>query len=202
MSGADDVELVGRARDGDDPAFNELMERHQGRVYAHALRLMGNPQDAEEVLQDTFLQAFRNLAKFEERSRFSTWIYRIATNEALMRLRKARRKREVFLEDHLGLDGELPRHAIREFVRSTLDEVEDRERMRILGDLLAEMPEDYRVVFTMRDMDGLTNAEVAEVLGISVAAVKSRLHRSRLYLRDRLTLLYGERRPAPGAARS
>jgi RNA polymerase sigma-70 factor (ECF subfamily) len=162
---------------------------------------MGNRQDAEEVLQDTFLQAFRNLGRFEERSRFSTWIYRIATNEALMRLRKARRKREVFLEDHLGLDGELPRHAVHEFVRSTLDEVEDRERMRILSGLLEEMPEDYRVVFTMRDMDGLTNAEVAEVLGISVAAVKSRLHRSRLYLRDRLTLLYGERN-APGAARS
>lgn len=200
MTEVDDLELVGRAREGDDQAFNELMERHQGRVYAHALRLMGNPQDAEEVLQDTFLQAFRNLGKFEERSRFSTWIYRIATNEALMRLRKARRKREVFLEDHLGRDGELPRHAIREFVRSTLDEVEDRERMRILADLLAEMPEDYRVVFTMRDMDGLSNAEVAEVLGISVAAVKSRLHRSRLYLRDRLALLFEGREKASGAA--
>ncbi|HMB71066.1 MAG TPA: sigma-70 family RNA polymerase sigma factor [bacterium] len=201
MSGADDRELVGRAREGDDQAFNELMERHQARVYSHALRLMGNPQDAEEVLQDTFLQAFRNLARFEERSRFSTWIYRIATNEALMRLPKARRECEVFLKDHLGLDGELPRHAIREFVRSALDEVEDRERMKILSDLLAEMPEDYRVAFTMRDIDGLSNAEVADVLGISVAAVKSRLHRSRLYLRDRLALLYGERN-APGAAKS
>lgn len=202
MTEVDDLELVRRAREGEDQAFNELMERHQARVYAHALRLMGNPQDAEEVLQDTFLQVFRNLGRFEERSRFSTWIYRIATNEALMRLRKARRKREVFLEDHLGRDGELPRHAIREFVRSALDEVADRERMKILEDLLAEMPEDYRVVFTMRDMDGLSNAEVAEVLGLSVPAVKSRLHRSRLYLRDRLALVFGEREKAPGAAES
>lgn len=202
MPEADDLTLVRRAKEGDEAAFNELIERHQARVYGHALRLMGNPQDAEEVLQDTFVQVFRNLGKFEGRSRFSTWVYRIATNEALMRLRKARRKREVFLEDNLGRDGEVLGSEVRDFTRSALEETEGREILRLLQGLLGEMPEEHRVVFTMRDIDGLSNAEVAEVLDISVPAVKSRLHRSRLYLRDRLSLLLGGREKSQGAKRS
>ncbi|GJM43588.1 MAG: RNA polymerase sigma factor [Gemmatimonadota bacterium] len=187
MDPSDDTTLVQQAKAGDEAAFAELVERHQGRVYHHALRLMGSAEDAEEVLQDTFLQVFRNLDRFEERSRFSTWIYRIATNEALMRLRKARRKREVFLEDAFARDGEHAVEQIRDFARSALDDVADTEIRAALDAALAELPEEYRVVFTMRDIDGLTNAEVAEVLEISVPAVKSRLHRSRLYLRDRLS---------------
>jgi len=194
VSETDDAALVRRARQGDEEAFGELLERHQARVYNHALRLMGNPQDAEEVLQDTFVQVFRNLEKFEGRSRFSTWLYRIATNEALMRLRKARRKREVFLEDTTEGERERCREGMRVLARSPLDDVLDEEIRNQLARLLAELPEEYRAVFAMRDIDGFSNAEVAEVLGITVAAVKSRLHRSRLYLRDRLSLLYGKRR--------
>jgi RNA polymerase sigma-70 factor (ECF subfamily) len=202
MTEASDQDLVRRARTGEQAAFQELLERHQGRVYHHALRLMGNSQDAEEVLQDTFLQVYRNLERFEERSRFSTWVYRIATNEALMRLRRARRTREVFLEDALGRDGEVPAESLRDFTRGALEETEGREMLGILQRLLAEMPEDYRAVFALRDIDGLTNAEVAEVLEISVSAVKSRLHRARLYLRDRLTALSGERGRRDGAKRA
>jgi RNA polymerase sigma-70 factor (ECF subfamily) len=160
--------------------------------------MMGSSQDAEEVLQDTFVQVYRNLAKFEERSRFSTWIYRIATNEALMRLRKASRKREVFLEDTPGHpEGESYHQELRDFARSALDDVLDAEIREALGRALEELPEEYRVVFTLRDIDGLSNAEVAEILELSVPAVKSRLHRSRLFLRDRLSHLYGERKRAP-----
>jgi RNA polymerase sigma-70 factor (ECF subfamily) len=202
MTEASDQDLVRRAKDGDEAAFQELLERHQGRVYHHALRLMGNAQDAEEVLQDTFLQVYRNLGRFEERSRFSTWVYRIATNEALMRLRRASRTREVFLEDALGRDSDSPVESIRDFSRSALEEVEGRELLGILGRLLAEMPEDHRAVFAMRDIDGLTNAEVAEVLETSVGAVKSRLHRARLYLRDRLSALSRERGRRDGAKRT
>jgi RNA polymerase sigma-70 factor (ECF subfamily) len=194
MTQAEDATLVREAKRGSEEAFAELVERHQGRVYSHALRLMGNPQDAEEVLQDTFVQAYRNLAKFEERSRFSTWIYRIATNEALMRLRKVSRKKEVFLEDTAGHDDESYHEELRDFARSALDEVLDAEIRDTLYRALADLPQEYRVVFTLRDIDGLSNAEVAESLGISVPAVKSRLHRSRLFLRDRLSHLYGERR--------
>ncbi len=195
MSAPDDAALVQRAKAGDEDAFAELVERHQSRVYHHALRLMGSAEDAEEVLQDTFLQVFRNLDRFEERSRFSTWIYRIATNEALMRLRKARRKREVFLEDTPG--GEQFGEEIRDFARNALDHVQDAQIREALTRTLAELPEEYRVVFTMRDIDGLTNAEVAEVLDISVPAVKSRLHRSRLFLRDRLSKVFREKTAAP-----
>jgi RNA polymerase sigma-70 factor (ECF subfamily) len=191
MSQVDDIALVQRAKDGEEAAFTELLERHQGRVYHHALRLMGNAQDAEEVLQDTFLKVFRNLDRFEERSRFSTWIYRIATNEALMRLRRSRRKREVSLEERLERDGEeWHGDEVRDFARTALDHVADAEIRTALDRTLAELPEEYRVVFTMRDLDGLSNAEVAEVLDISVPAVKSRLHRSRLYLRNRLSRIF------------
>jgi RNA polymerase sigma-70 factor, ECF subfamily len=194
MSQVDDIALVRRAKGGEDAAFAELLQRHQGRVYHHALRLMGNVQDAEEVLQDTFLKVFHNLDRFEERSRFSTWIYRIATNEALMRLRRSRRKREVSLEERLERDGgEWRGDEIRDFARSALDLAMDAEIRAALDRTLAELPEEYRVVFTMRDLDGLTNAEVAEVLDISVPAVKSRLHRSRLYLRNRLSRIFRER---------
>ena len=195
MTEADDATLVRKAKKGDEAAFTELIHRHESRVYNHARRLMGNSQDAEEVLQDTFLQVYRNLTRFEERSRFSTWIYRIATNEALMKLRKASRKREVFLEETAGRD-EWWGDEIREFVRSPLDDLLDREIGRHLEKVLAELPEEYRVVFTMRDIDGLSNAEVAEILEISVPAVKSRLHRSRLYLRNRMSRIFGRNKAA------
>jgi RNA polymerase sigma-70 factor (ECF subfamily) len=201
MKEVDERSLVRAAKSGDEAAFTELIERHEARVFHHALRLMGNSQDAEEVLQDTFLQVYRNLDRFEERSRFSTWVYRIATNEALMRLRKASRKREVFLEDTIAKD-EWRGDEIFDFARSALDQVLDKEIVRLLEKVLAELPEEYRAVFTMRDIDGLSNAEVAEVLDISVPAVKSRLHRSRLYLRDRLSKLYGDGSQVPGEGRS
>ena len=193
MTEVDDVTLVRQAKAGDEAAFNELITRHQGRVYNHALRLMGSTQDAEEVLQDTFLKVYRNLDRFEERSRFSTWVYRIATNEALMRLRKASRKREIFLEDAKASD-DVRGEEVRDFARSPLDDVMDQEISECLHEVLAELPEEYRVVFTMRDIDGLSNAEVAEVLEISVPAVKSRLHRSRLHLRNRLSRIFRERK--------
>jgi RNA polymerase sigma-70 factor (ECF subfamily) len=193
LSKADDSALVRRARGGDDAAFGELAERHQARVYQQALRLMGNPQDAEEVLQDTFVQAFRNLAQFEERSRFSTWIYRIATNEALMRLRKASRRREVLLDDVAPGEAEQGSESLHSFTRSAIDDVMDREVREVLDRALAELPEEYRVVFVLRDVQELSNAEVSDILGLSVPAVKSRLHRGRLFLRDRVARLLGER---------
>jgi RNA polymerase sigma-70 factor (ECF subfamily) len=192
----EDAELVRRAKAGDQEAFQELVERHQARVYRHAERLLGNREDAEEVLQDTFLAAYRNLSGFEERSRFSTWIYRIATNEALMRLRRASRRREVFAD--VAPSGEMERASdeVREFARSALDDVMDREVREILTRALAELPDEYRVVFVLRDVDGLSNAEAAEILGLSVPAVKSRLHRGRIWLRDRLARIFGEQRRA------
>ncbi|MFN8178186.1 MAG: sigma-70 family RNA polymerase sigma factor [bacterium] len=192
----DDVELVRRAKAGEEEAFSELVERHQARVYQHAERLLGNRQDAEEVLQDTFLQAYRNLAGFEERSRFSTWIYRIATNEALMRLRRASRRREVLLEEAPSGEVERASDEVREFARSALDDVMDREVREILKKALVELPDEYRVVFVLRDVEGFSNAEVADILGLSVPAVKSRLHRSRIWLRDRLARIFGEQRRA------
>ena len=190
-----DAALVRRAKLGDEVAFAELVERHQGRVYQHASRLMGNAQDAEEVLQDTFLQVFRNLARFEERSKFSTWVYRIATNEALMRLRRVSRRREVSLDDMPVAAVERANEGVQALARSAVDHVMDREIREALQAAVAELPEEYRVVFVLRDVDDLTNAETAEILDLSIAAVKSRLHRARLFLRDRIAGVVGERGP-------
>ena len=138
MSEVDDLTLVESARGGDAAAFNVLMERHQARIYHHALRLMGSSEDAEEVLQDAFLQAYRYLDRFEERSRFSTWIYRIATNEALMRLRKARRKREVFLEDNVAED--LQGDPLRMITGSDLSALVERNEPPVWPDGLVVQP--------------------------------------------------------------
>ena len=188
-----DADLVRRAKQGDEAAFAGLVERHQGRVYQHASRLMGNAQDAEEVLQDTFLQVFRNLDRFEERSKFSTWVYRIATNEALMRLRRVGRRREVSLDDMPVAAVEHASEGVQALARTAVDHVMDREIREALQAAVAELPEEYRVVFVLRDVDDLTNAEVAEILDLSIAAVKSRLHRARLFLRDRIAGVVGTR---------
>lgn len=201
LAGLEDADLVVLAGQGRDArAFPELILRHQGKVRALLFRLAGNHSLADDLAQEAFLRAYRSLAGFEGRARFSTWIYRIATNEALMRLRKASRKVETSFEDLAHPDGEAWHEALHDFT-SALDDVQSTEIREALEKALVELPEEYRIVFTLRDIDGFTNAEVADILEISVAAVKSRLHRSRLFLRDRLAQFHEETRtrtPQPG----
>jgi RNA polymerase sigma-70 factor (ECF subfamily) len=175
--------------------FGALVDAYQVEMYRYLWHLAGDPATADDLFQETFLRALPAFDRLRTASNHRAWIYRIATNEALMRLRKARRKREVFLEDTPG--GDQFGEEIRDFARSALDDVQDAEIREALSRTLAELPEEYRVVFTMRDIDGLSNAEVAEVLEISVPAVKSRLHRSRLFLRDRLSKVFQDRKDAP-----
>ena len=169
LSGTDrDLELVERARAGDLDAFAELVRLYEHRVASVLHRLLDDRRDVEEATQDVFVQAWRNLRRFRGDAQLFTWLYRIAVNEALMR---RRRKRPEVQE----LDERLPAPPDPE---PGLQDLIVRE--------LAALPFEYRAAVVLRDVEGLTNAEVAETLGVSVAAAKSRIHRGRMQIRDAL----------------
>ena len=190
----DDEPLVRRAVMGDHAAFETLMELYQERVYSLARRLTDSAADAEEVLQETFLRAYRRLSGFRGEAKFSTWLYRIATNAALMlRRRQARHPTEP-------LDAYLPRfdrqgthardadHARAADAESILD----RGRLaRHAQEALGRLPERYRTPFVLRDLEEMPTAEVAAVLGVSHDLVRQRVHRARLMLRGYLSHLVG-----------
>jgi RNA polymerase sigma-70 factor (ECF subfamily) len=194
--GASDEELAGRAAGGDSAAFETLVSRHHARVYRLAFRLTGNAGDAQDALQDAFLQAYRRIAGFRGEARFSTWLYRVATNAALM-LRRARSRRPAeSLEDCLPRFDAEGRHAATPEALLAAAQVEERlDRKRLAEKATAaldRLPESYREAFVLRDLEELETAEVAEVLGIAPAAVRQRVHRARLMLRGYLGALAKE----------
>ena len=193
----DDLELMRGAREGDFEAFSLLVERFQRRVFAVARRIVGNPHDAEDVTQQTFLSVMDHLGDFREESSVATWILRIATNHALKVLRKRRGLPTVSIDSPVSDDGDsyaaLPHP---EFIAQWRDEpsrlVQQREVRQLIEAALQELPETYRVVFVLRDIEGLSVKETAEALGLTEANVKVRLLRARLDLRERLTRALGD----------
>jgi RNA polymerase sigma-70 factor (ECF subfamily) len=186
-----DAALVERIRAGDSAAFDILMERYEGKVYRLAAGLMRNREDALDAVQDAFLNVFRKIDSFKGESAFSTWLYRIALNSVYMRLRSRSRHQETELPDaehdrFHPATGQVV-SGIRDWSERADDAVLRKELMRVLRDAVSAMPEEYRVIFTLRDVEELSNQQVADILGISLAATKTRLHRARLYLRERLS---------------
>jgi RNA polymerase sigma-70 factor (ECF subfamily) len=191
----DDLRLTERAKKGDFSAFESLVERHQRRVYSLARRIVGRAEDAEEVVQQTFLSVIEHLKGFRQEARFSTWLTRIATNHALALLRRRNRQRAVPLaDDHTGdAEQEVPHPQYIAQWRETPEEIASRhETRRLLDEALEELDEKYRLVFVLRDVEGLSTSETAEALGISPGNVKVRLLRARLMLRERLTRVFGD----------
>ncbi len=188
--GKPEAQLLTEARLGQYEAFEELVNRHERKIYRLALNLTGTPEDAEDVLQETFLKAFEHLPEFREDSRFYTWLVRIAINEGLMKLRKRRSSKEVASEDAVGDDGEaLP----REFTdwRPNPEQIyATRELQEILQNAARALPVSLRAVFILRDVEGLSTEETAEALGLSSGAVKARLFRARIRLREELSKVF------------
>ena len=190
-----DETLAARAAAGDEPALEALVIRYQARVFRLARRLTGNDGDAQDALQDAFLQVHRHLPSFRGEARFSTWLYRIATNAALM-VRRARVRRPAeSLEEFLPrFDGEGRHAATPDELRAPCraEEALDRqllaEKARAGIDLLPDL---YREAFVLRDLEELSTADVAEVLGVEPATVRQRVHRARLMLRGYLGALTG-----------
>jgi RNA polymerase sigma-70 factor (ECF subfamily) len=192
----DEKELLQGLWAGEPAAFRRLVELNSANVYNVALKLLGDDQEAEDVLQETFLSAFQALDRFEGRSSLSTWLYRIAYNASLMRLRKRRQMTTFSLDMPQDQEGE-PREVVsRHLVDwSTVpdDQLLTAEARQEMDRAIAELPETLRSTFILRDIQGLSGAETAEILGITVQAVKNRLHRARLRLRDRLSEYFLER---------
>jgi RNA polymerase sigma-70 factor (ECF subfamily) len=164
----DDRELVARARAGDLDAFAELVRTYERRVASLLYRLLDDRRDVEEATQDVFVQAWRNLPRFRGQAQVFTWLYRIAVNEALMR--KRRKRHDIQELDDRPAAAPDPEPGLRE----------------LLVRELAALPFEYRAAVVLRDVEGLSNAEVAEALGISIAAAKSRIHRGRMQIRAAL----------------
>lgn len=178
---------------GDREAFSQIVEIYSPKIYRLALKLLGDPQEAEDVLQETFMNAFRNIDRFEGRSTVSTWLYRIASNQAFMRLRK---KNPTFISvDEPLADGEdFSLHSqLTDWCCLPEDELMSAEAMKQLDVAMEELSPALRAVFVLRDLHELSTRETAQVLEISESAVKTRLLRARLQLRDSLTSYFEER---------
>lgn len=172
-------------RRGDKSAFVKLMETYTERVHNLSLRITRNEEDAEEILQDVFVTVYHKICKFEGKSAFSSWLYRITANTAFMKLRKRKKHAAVSMD-------EVQPNVVDSWVgrrsdASDVNYISSRHELRdALERAIQRLPRDYRLIFILRDVDGLSNQEVGEILNLSVPAVKSRLHRSRLMLRKRL----------------
>jgi RNA polymerase sigma-70 factor, ECF subfamily len=183
---SEEKELIRLARGGDIRAKSEIVRRHQDLVYNLALKLTGNPGDAETVLQESFLKIFEKLAGFRQESSLRTWIYRITANEALMLLR--RRKGAPVSMELEGEDEAVPRYRqmLASLDRNPLELLLDNEFRTALEKAMIELPDSWRVPFVLKDIEGLSLADVADDLGITIPAVKAALHRARVALRNRL----------------
>jgi RNA polymerase sigma-70 factor (ECF subfamily) len=191
-AGVGDEDLVRLTQGGDNRAFDELVRRYQDKVYRLSYKILRHEEDAAEALQDAFLSAYRGLKGFKVQSTFSTWLYRIATNASLMKYRK-RRSLHVSLEQSQSSDEDAEPLQVPDWSTQPLDALLDSETRHVMEEGIQRLPEELRTVFVLRDVEGLSNAEVAEVLELTVAAVKSRLHRARIALRDRLNRYFAGR---------
>jgi RNA polymerase sigma-70 factor (ECF subfamily) len=183
----DEAAIVAQARLGDAKAFSELLRRYEGKIFRLALHITQNREDAEDVLQEAFLKAYEHLDQFQGQSRFYTWIVRIAVNQALMKLRKRKSDRSVSLDDTIDTGEDTVAREIAAWDENPEQQYSREEINEILGSAIDGLQPIYRAVFVLRDVDGLSTEEAADALDLSVPAVKSRLLRARLQLRDKLT---------------
>jgi RNA polymerase sigma-70 factor (ECF subfamily) len=177
--------LVAAAKAGDPAAYEELVNRYEKKIFRLTMNITRNREDAEDAMQDAFMKAYSHLDKFHEDSRFYTWLVRIAANEALMRLRK-RRPNQVSLDEPIESEDDFIPQQIQDWGPSPEQRFAQTEMRDILRNVIEELTPDFRIVFVLRDVEGLSTEETAEAVGISEAAVKSRLLRARLKLRQKL----------------
>lgn len=188
-----DLDLIQEFVAGSHESFEELIQRYSTKVHSLASRLTRNSEDAEEVLQDVFVTVFRKIRNFEGKSSFSSWLYRVTVNAAFMKLRKRRQDQSVALEDILAQ--KQPIASLNSPEHANVDNITiQHEMLEALEEAIQRLPDEYRPVFILRDVDGLTSREVGKILDLTVPAVKSRLHRSRMMLKKRLERLLAEKR--------
>ena len=187
-----DQELVIAAQRGEQTAFRELVTRYENKAYHLALKMLRDEQDAEDVLQETFINVYRHLDTFRGDSEFSTWVYRIATNASLMKIR-SRRPMSSLDEPTSDSDNDSPQRDLIDWSFTPEEALMNGETRTQMDQALATLPETLRSVFVLRDIEGLSVDETSRVLDISIPNVKTRLHRARLALRDELASYFHER---------
>jgi RNA polymerase sigma-70 factor, ECF subfamily len=186
---ADEPILVAAAKAGDVSAFETLVGRYERKIFRLAQNITQNKEDAEDAMQESFLKAYEHLAEFQGNSRFYTWLVRIAVNQALMKLRK-RRPNLVSLDEEIDTGEELMPREIEDWGPSPEERFKQTELGEILNTAIADLDPSFRIVFQLRDIEELSTEETAELLGLSVPAVKSRLLRARLKLRQKLNRFF------------
>lgn len=182
-------ELIRRAKEGDSAAQAQIVKDYEKMVYNLGLRLLGNEDAAEGVLQETFLKVLQALPKFREQSQLSTWIYRIATNQALMRLRAKKRRQQSF-DENLEDENRDYSPFVKSLEKDPLDTLMNQELKNRMDSAIEELPENYKTAFVLKDIEGLALKEIAEMLDLSLPAVKSNLHRARVALRNKLSEMW------------
>jgi RNA polymerase sigma-70 factor (ECF subfamily) len=193
MNDAGVVLSLQKLQAGDREEFARLVDAHSARIYRLGLRMLGNAQDAEEVLQNTFLNAMLNISRFEGRASLETWLYRIAANEALMLIRKLRPQVSLDEESASDPNGETRPRDFADWSGLPEDQILDQEGRRTLDEAVQRLPDALRLVFVLRDVQGLSIKETAEALSLTEVNVKTRLLRARMRLREHLAAYYAER---------
>ncbi len=184
---ADEAALVAQSREGDGGAFGELVRRYESKIFRLAQHVTQNREDAEDVLQETFLKAYEHLDQFQGAAKFYTWIVRIAVNQALMKLRRRRTDRSVSLDEAIDTGEDTIVREVAAWDENPEQRFSRAEFGQILDEAIQGLEPPYRSVFVLRDIDELSTEETADALGLSIPAVKSRLLRARLQLREKLT---------------
>ncbi len=183
-----EVELIEKSRSGDHRAFTELVHRYEDMVYGFAFKVCRDPEKAVDSMQTTFVNMYRKLYQFDGKSKLSTWLYSIVVNSCFMQQRV--RKLDASAVDIDVLDSHSAQQ--QSITPTPLDEMMNKEMKQKLDSAILKLPVDYRIVFVLRDIEGLSAQETAEALDLSIPAVKSRLHRARFFLREQLHSYLGE----------
>jgi RNA polymerase sigma-70 factor (ECF subfamily) len=184
-----DLDLVRRIKSGDEDAFEQMVDRYHARVYSLSYGVLRNAEDAEEATQDSFLTLYRKLGTFDESKKFFSWFYRVALNQAYSRARRRKPATTTLVEDYLprfSPDGHITTPEFPDWSVSIEDGAIARDLAARAGEFIGELPPTYRDVIWMYDVEEMSTADIAETLEISIPALKSRLHRARLYVRQRL----------------
>ncbi len=195
---SDELALVQAAKAGDVGAFEQLVKRYDRNVFRIAQHITQNREDAEDVVQDAFLKAYENLEQFQGQSKFYTWLVRIAVNEALMKLRRRRPERMVSLDEEVKTEEDSMPREVADWSPNPEQLYSQSELRDILTKTIQGLPPGFRTVFVLRDVEGLSTEETAEALDLSIPAVKSRLLRARLQLRERLNRYFKKRQSGDG----
>jgi RNA polymerase sigma-70 factor (ECF subfamily) len=194
LNRSSDHELIQAFKEGATDAMERIVARYEASIFNFGLKMCGNVHDAEDIAQETFLNAFRYLEDFREETKLKNWLFKIASSFCLKKRRKKKYEpdHEISLESFLERDGEHQRYDIPDWSSLPLDSMLREELRQTIDEAIQSLPPDYRIVFNLRDLVGFSTLETAEILGISPASVKTRLYRARVFLRERINARYRE----------